>query len=182
MDRFRSNQMNSTINLLRVGVRELIPERNYYVIVNYAKNNKKLLPPLEFEGTYDFSFLYMPPENPIAVFTDAIDNSEKYVVGDDRNEFYLMPPPPMNKGLKTQIQRNTLMHSNAAKTIPLIDTVIRQNTNNRPKIPSILSKVINEFGGSGGVKIRRRKSRKSRKLPKSRKSRKSRKNTKRISI
>jgi len=179
MDRFRSNQMNSTINLLRVGVRDLIPQRNYYVIVNYDENNKKLRPPLEFEGTYDFSFHYMPPRKPLTVFTDAIDDSEKYVVDHDRNEFYLMPPPPMNKDLKTQIQRNTLMPSNAAKTIPLIESVMRQNTNDRPKIPSILSEEINEFGGSGGVKIRRRKSRKSRKLPKSRKSRK---NTKRISI
>jgi hypothetical protein len=56
---------------------------------------------------------------------------------------------------------------------------MRQNTNDRPKIPSILSDEINKFGGGGGVKIRRRKSRKSRKLPKSRKSRK---NTKRLSI
>ena len=171
MSRFTSN-----INLPRVGVQDLIPQRNYYVIVNYDENNKKLRPPLEFEGTHYFSFPYMPP---LTVFIDAIDDSEKYVYGNDRNEFYLMPPPPMNKDLKTQIQRNTLMHSNAAKTIPLIDSVIRQNTNNRPNIPSVLSKEINNFGGSGGVKIRRRKSRKSRKLPKSRKSRK---NTKRLSI
>ena len=176
MDRFTSNQMNSTINLLLVGVRDLIPQRNYYVIVNYDENNKKLRPPLEFVGTYDFSFPYMPPKKPLIVFTDAIDDSEKYVVGNDRNEFYLMPPPPMNKELQTQIQRNTLMPSNAAKTIPLIESVMRQNTNDRPNIPSILSEEINKFGGSGGVKIRRRK------LPKSRKSRKSRKNTKRISI
>jgi len=174
MDRFTSN-----INLLRVGVQDLIPQRNYYVKVNYDEKNKKLRPPLEFEGTYDFSFTYNPPRKPLTVFTDAIDGSEKFVVDHDRNEFYLMPPPPMNTDLKTQIQRNTLMPSNAAKTIPLIESVIRQNTNNRPEIPSILSKVINKFGGSGGVKIRRRKSRKSRKLPKSRKSRK---NTKRISI
>ena len=61
------------------------------------------------------------------------------------------------------------MPSNAAKTIPLIESVMRQNTNDRPKSPSILSEEINKFGG-GGVKIRRRKSRKSRK------------NTKRLSI
>jgi hypothetical protein len=175
MDRFTSN-----INLLRVGVRDLIPQRNYYVIVNYDENNKKLRSPLEFEGTYDFSFPYMPPKKPLTVFTDAVDESEKYVNGNDRNEFYLMPPPPMNKELQTQIQRNTLMPSNAAKTIPLIESVMRQNTNDRPKIPSLLSEEINKFGGGGvGVKIRRRKSRKSRKLTKSRKSRK---NTKRISI
>ena len=177
MERFTSNQMNPNINLLRVGVQDLIPQRNYYVKVNYDEKNKKLRPPLEFEGTYDFSFTYNPPRKPLTVFTDAIDRSEKYVDGNDRNEFYLMPPPPMNKELQTQIQRNTLMPSNAAKTIPLIESVMRQNTNDRPKIPSILSEEINKFGGGGvGVKIRRRKSRKSRK------SRNSRKNTKRISI
>ena len=35
MNRFTSNQMNPNINLLRVGVQDLIPQRNYYVIVNY---------------------------------------------------------------------------------------------------------------------------------------------------
>jgi len=143
-------------NLQRVFISNLLPGRSYHIVDNWDNKMKRRRNTLDFDGSFVRS--YQKGNISIAVFLQDDTNEFRYV--NSQNEFYLLPPPPMNPGVLSQIQRNTLLPSTYNRTIPLINTVLRQDTNRRPPLPPYFNEKINKYGG---VKKKRNKSRKSRK-------------------
>ena len=103
------------MDLRRKYVNDLIPGNSYYVYDNWNLDGIRRDYTLYFIGV--FERYYFRTQDTILVFhyNNGHEIHERHIYC--LNEFYSLPPPPLNQQLKNQIKNNTYMPSIGIETL-----------------------------------------------------------------